>query len=80
MICNHRLHIPNYRHNQFSRLPLVLPEFLHLKVPVSVDHQQQILAKIKEVPAFVTAPHLLPLAQQLRRARTLLDFRVLLSN
>jgi tRNA-dihydrouridine synthase len=42
--------------------------------------EQQILAKIKEVPAFVTAPHLLPLAQQLRRARTLLDFRVLLSN
>ena len=42
--------------------------------------EQQILAKIKEVPAFVTDPRLLPLAQQLRRARTLQDFRALLRN
>ena len=42
--------------------------------------EQQILAKLKEVPAFVTDPRLLPLAQQLRRARTLQDFRALLSN
>ena len=41
--------------------------------------EQQILAKLKEVPAFVTAPRLLPLAQQLSRARTLQDFRALLS-
>jgi len=41
--------------------------------------EQQILAKLKEVPAFVTDPRLLPLAQQLRRARTLQDFRALLS-
>lgn len=40
--------------------------------------EQQILAKIKEVPAFVIDPHLLPLAQQLRRTRTLQDFRALL--
>ena len=40
--------------------------------------EQQILAKIKEVPAFVIDPHLLPLAQQLRRSRTLQDFRALL--
>ena len=42
--------------------------------------EQQILAKLKEIPAFVTDPRLLPLTQQLRRARTLLDFRALLSN
>ena len=42
--------------------------------------EQQILAKIKEVPAFVIDPRLLPLAQQLRRARTLQDFRALLKN
>jgi len=42
--------------------------------------EQQILAKLKEVPAFVTDPRLLPLAQQLRRARTLQDFRALLKN
>lgn len=42
--------------------------------------EQQILAKIKKVPAFITDPRLLPLAQQLRRARTLQDFRALLSN
>lgn len=42
--------------------------------------EQQILAKIKEVPAFVIDPRLLPLAQQLRRARTLVDFRALLRN
>jgi len=41
--------------------------------------EQQILAKLKEVPAFVSDPRLLPLAQQLRRARTLQDFRALLS-
>jgi tRNA-dihydrouridine synthase len=41
--------------------------------------EQQILAKLKEVPAFVIDPRLLPLAQQLRRARTLVDFRALLS-
>jgi hypothetical protein len=41
--------------------------------------EQQILCKLKEVPAFVTAPHLLHLAQQLRRARTLQDFRALLN-
>jgi tRNA-dihydrouridine synthase len=42
--------------------------------------EQQILAKLKEVPAFVSDPRLLSLAQQLRRARTLPDFRALLSN
>lgn len=42
--------------------------------------EQQILAKLKEVPAFVTDPRLLPLAQQLRRSRTLQDFRALLSD
>lgn len=42
--------------------------------------EQQILAKIKEVPAFVTDPRLLPLAQQLRRTRTLQDFRAYLRN
>jgi tRNA-dihydrouridine synthase len=42
--------------------------------------EQQILAKLKEVPAFVTDLRLLPLAQQLRRARTLQDFRALLNN
>lgn len=40
--------------------------------------EHQVLAKLKEVPAFVTDPRLLPLAQQLRRARTLIDFRKLL--
>ena len=42
--------------------------------------EQQILAKLKEVPAFVSDPRLTPLAQQLRRARTLQDFRALLKN
>ena len=42
--------------------------------------ERQILAKLKEVPAFVTDPRLRPLAQQLRRARTLQDFRTLLNH
>lgn len=41
--------------------------------------EHQVLAKLKEVPAFVIDARLLPLAQQLRRARTLNDFRALLS-
>jgi tRNA-dihydrouridine synthase len=42
--------------------------------------EQQILAKFKEVPAFITDPRLLPLAQQLRRARTLNEFRARLNH
>lgn len=41
--------------------------------------EQQILAKLKEIPAFVVDPRLLPLVQQLRRTRTLQDFRALLN-